>query len=151
MPTFEVQVEIEQPPDVVEQAFLDPENAVFWTTDLKQFEVVSRKPGEVGSVAHLHFVQGSRRYIMKDELLEFIPRQYFKSRVSGNGINALVETRLQDLGESTKVEVKWSGTVESIRLRIMLFLMRRVMVRQTQSELEQFKSLVELHGAHFAQ
>lgn len=151
MPAFEVNLVIDQPPEVIEQAFFDPENAVLWTSDLERFEVIAQPEGKVGSMAHLHFKQGGRRYIMKDELLQYTPCEYFKSRVSGNGLDAVVETRLEGLGESTLVKVQWSGTATTLRMRLMLFLMRGAMIRQTQSEFETFKSLVEQHGSHFVQ
>ena len=150
MPTVEMEVEIAQPPVIVAEAFLDPANAVFWTTDLERFEVVSGKPGEVGSVAHLHYIQGGREYVMKDVLEEMIPDQYFRSSVSGNGLDAQVETWLQEVDSGTTVRIRWAGSGSSIPMRILLPLMRGRLLRQTRNELEVFKTLVEAHGAHFS-
>jgi hypothetical protein len=149
MPTIETSVHIDQPPEIVAQAFMDPSNAPLWTTDLERFEVISREPGEIGSVAHLHYRQGGRSYVMEDVLEEMIPNQYFKSRVSGNGIVASVETWLQMVDGGTEVRIRWSGSGASLPMRIILTFMKGNIKRQTKLELEKFKALVEAHGAHF--
>jgi len=150
MPTVEMEVEIAQPPEIVAEAFLDPANAAFWTTDLDRFEVVSGEPGEVGSVAHLHYIQGGREYVMKDVLEEMIPNKYFRSSVSGNGLDAQIETWLQEVEGGTTVRIRWVGSGSSVPMRILLPLMRGRLLRQTRNELEVFKTLVEAHGAHFS-
>ena len=60
MTNFEVKIKIDCAVDVVVAALMNPDNFVFWTTALERFEVVERKPGEVGSVAHLHYLQNDR-------------------------------------------------------------------------------------------
>lgn len=150
MPTIETTVDISQPPKIVAQALLDPENAVHWNSDLERFEVISREPGEVGSIAHLHYVQGGRRYVMEDVLEEMVPDRYFRSRVSGNGLAARVETWLREKDSGTEVRIRWSGSGRSLLTRIVLPFMRQAILRQTKGDLERFKGLVETRGAHFS-
>jgi hypothetical protein len=150
MPTVETAVEIAQPPEVITEAFLDPDNAVYWTKDLERFEVISREPGLVGSVAHLHYIQNDKRYILEDVMKEYIPNEYFKSEVTGGGLRAQVETWLREKNGNTEVMIKWSGSGNTLMMRILLPFLRGVMRRQMRSELECFKSLVEDRGAHFA-
>jgi hypothetical protein len=150
MPTVEATIEIAQPPEVIAEALLDPENAVHWTTDLERFEIISRKPGEVGSVAHLHYVQSGRPYVMEDRLEEMVPNRYFRSTVTGGGLKAQVETWLRGKNGSTDVTVRWSGTGTSLPLRIMLPFLRSSIRRQTLTDLDKLKSLIETHGAHFS-
>ena len=150
MPTVETAVEIAQPPEVITEAFLDPDNAVYWTKDLERFEVISREPGLVGSVAHLHYIQTDKRYILEDVMKEYIPNEYFKSEVTGGGLRAQVETWLREKNGNTEVMIKWSGSGNTLMMRILLPFLRGVMRQQMRSELECFKSLVEDRGAHFA-
>jgi uncharacterized protein YndB with AHSA1/START domain len=150
MPTIEATVEIAQPPETVAEAFLDPANAVYWTSDLDRFEVISRKPGEVGSVAHLHYNQDGRPYILEDVLEEMVPNQYFRSNVTGGGLKAQVETWLREKNGGTEVTVRWSGTGNSLLMRLFLPFMRGAILRQASTELETFKTLVETRGPHFS-
>jgi hypothetical protein len=150
MPTIEVKIDIAQPPEVVAQAFMDPDNAPFWNTDLQRFEVISEEPGVVGSVAHLHYQQGDKTYVMEDVLEEMIPNQYFKSRVSGNGLIAEVETWLKQVEGGTELTMRWCGSASSIPMRILLPLARKSIRRQVIHEVEIFKDLIEKHGAHFS-
>ena len=149
MPTVETTVEIARPPEVVAAAFLDPDNAVYWTADLERFAVISEEPGRVGSVAHLHYVQNGRPYVLEDVLEEMVPNQYFRSRVTGGGLQARVETWLREKESHTAVKVRWSGSGTTLLMRLLLPFLRGTIARQSQKELETFKALVETHGAHF--
>jgi len=150
MPVIEAAVFIASPPETVAAALLDPGNAVFWTTDLERFEVVSRAPGEVGSLARLHYRQGERAYVLEDRLEAMIPGEYFRSSVSGQGIRARVETWLTAAPDGTMLRVRWAGTSRNLLLRLLMNLNRAAIRRQTQAELDTFRGLVERHGASFA-
>lgn len=150
MPVIETTIEIAQPPEVVAEAFLDPDNAVYWTKDLERFEVISGGPGEIGSVAHLHYAQKGRTYIMVDVLEDFVPNRYFKSRIEGAGLKAQVETWLKEIKDGTEVTIRWSGSGSTLFMRLLLPFMRGAILRHTKNDLEKFKNLVETHGANFS-
>jgi uncharacterized protein YndB with AHSA1/START domain len=57
MTKFEVNTVINKPIEIVVDALMNPDNFIHWTTDLEKFEVIERKPGEVDSIAHLHYSQ----------------------------------------------------------------------------------------------
>lgn len=151
MPTVETTIEIAQPPEIVAEAFLDSDNAVYWTTDLVRFEVISAPPGYVGSVAHLHYKQNDREYVLVDVLHEMIPNEYFRSEVTGGGLKATVETWLREKNGGTEVRIRWSGSGTNLIMRLLLPFLGGSIRRQMRSELELFKDLVETHGAHFDQ
>ncbi|MGB2959464.1 MAG: SRPBCC family protein [Bacteroidota bacterium] len=150
MPTIETTVEIVQPPEIVAEAFLDPANAVHWTTDLERLEVISGNPGEVGSAAHLHYAQKGRPHVLVDVLEETVPNQYFRSRVEGGGLKAHVETWLRRRNDRTEVTIRWRGSGTRLVTRLLLPLLRGAIRRRTQSDLATFKKLVETNGAHFS-
>lgn len=122
---------------------LDPTKAVLWTTDLERFEVLSEKPGLVGSRARLHYAEGDRRYIMEEVLLEVEQNRRYLSRVSGDAIEAEVETRLIATECGTQVEVSWTGYGKPLLLKLMLPFMRRAIARQAERDLRKLKELVE--------
>jgi len=86
MVKFEVSIDIDCPPEIVVQALMKAENATYWTTDLEEFEVVEGKPGEVGAIGRLHYVQKGHEHIMEDVLEYSEPGKRYVSRVSGPAI-----------------------------------------------------------------
>jgi hypothetical protein len=136
-------VGIDRRPEHIARILLDPEKAPLWNTGLERFEVLSEAPGLAGSRARLHFVQGRRRYLMDDVLLEVEPDSRFLSRVTGDAIEALVETRLEPSDSGTRVTVRWTGSGRSLAFRLALPLMRRSMARQIQVDLQKLKRLAE--------
>jgi hypothetical protein len=105
MTEFKISIVINQPLDIVVKALMNPDNFVYWTNYLEKFEVITRKSGEVGSIAHLHYSEKGRSYIMEDKLIYCEPGKIYISQVSGDVLTAKVETILQNLGEKTKLSI----------------------------------------------
>ncbi|HMA60886.1 MAG TPA: SRPBCC family protein [Halanaerobiales bacterium] len=149
MVDFIIREIINQPRDIVIKAFLNPANMIFWTKDLEKFEVIAGKPGEIGSIAYLHYRQNNKRYKMRDELIECNPGFRYLSRVTGDTITATVETYLKDVGNDTELTIHWTGSGNSFLLKIILPLSKRKMIHQAKNKLKTFKDLVEKRGVHF--
>ena len=148
---FKISINVNQPADIVNQALMEPENAPLWTSDLEKFEVVKGEPGLTRSIAHLHYRQGGRPYIM-EEVMEYAePGRRYVSRVSGNGMVARVETTIEPSASRTELTVSWSGTSKSILAKLLFPFLRGMMLRRARSDLKTFRDLVETHGAHFPQ
>jgi hypothetical protein len=116
---------------------------ILWTSDLERFEVVSGTPGQVGSIARLHYRQGNRRYVMEDRLLESDPGRRYVSRVTGDALTAEVETTLVPSGSGTSLAISWSGAGRSALFRLLLPFMRWSISRQIQTDLAKLKRVVE--------
>lgn len=141
--TVQSSIVIDRPPEEVARVILDPEKAVLWTTDLERVEVVSATTDVVGSRARLHYLQQGNRYVMEDELLAVDPNRRYVSRVSGDAIDAEVETTLLPTNGGTTLRVRWSGWGKPLLVRALLPLMRRSIARHSLTDLLKLKRLVE--------
>jgi uncharacterized protein YndB with AHSA1/START domain len=150
MPKFEIQTIINQPRDIVWIAFIDPQNMLHWTRFLEKVETVKGKFGEIGAVAHLHYVERGKSYIMEDKLLSYEEGKRIISQVSGQGLDIEVETSLESISNGTQIKMVWKGTSSSSFTRFILKLMRGKICKQAQAELDTFKNLVEKYGSKFS-
>jgi len=151
MTVFEVHTVISQPVDIVVEALMKPENHPYWTTDLEKFEVIKGEGGEVGSIAHLHYVQKGRSYVMEDKLVYCESGKKYVSQVIGDFLSAEVETLLTDNGDETEMKIRWSGEGKKPILKLMLPLLRNRLIKLAKSDLETFKKLIEIRGADFTE
>ena len=149
MTTFKISIHINKPPEIIVKALMRPENAVYWTSDLEKFEVVKGRPGEVGAIAHLHYNEKGRSYIMEDVLEYSEPGRKYVSRVSGGGMNIRVETTINTIIDGTEMTMTWSGKSDKLFMRVLLPFLRKVMIRRAKVDLDKFKTLVETYGADF--
>ena len=86
---------------------------------------------------------------MVDKMIYCEPGKKYISQVSGDAIDAQVETTLNSLGNNTEMHLKWSGKGKVFLLKILLPLFRGKMIKQTKEELETFKKLIETKGSNF--
>ena len=150
MISFVTSIHIKQAPDIVIQAYTDPDNMPFWTKHLVRFEVVRGNSSEVGALAHLHFRKKDRSYVMEDELMESEPGSRYKSRVTGQGIIAEVETLFEQTVSGTLIILKWKGRSKTVPFNLLFYLLRGRIKREATSELIEFKTLVETYGVKFS-
>ncbi len=106
--------------------------------------VIKGKTGEVSSIGHLHYFQKGRSYVMEDKLIYCEPGKKYVSQVSGDVLTAQVETTLHSSGNETEMNVTWSGKGKIFFLKLLLPLLRGKLIKQSKSELETFKKLVEI-------
>ncbi|MFX1316335.1 MAG: SRPBCC family protein [Promethearchaeota archaeon] len=149
MAKFNITTTINQPQDVVWNAFIDPQNMTHWTRYLEKVEVIKGKLGEIGAISHLHYLEKGRSYILEDKMLAYEEGKRIVSQVSGEGMIIEVETNLESLQNGTKMSMTWNGTSKSLITRIILRLMQSKITKQAQSELDTFKTLVETYGVKF--
>jgi len=149
MAKFNISININQSPEIVWKAYIDPQNMIQWTRYLEKVEVIKGKFGEVGAIAHLHYLEKGRSYILEDKLLSYESGKRILSQVSGQGMIIEVETILDSHQDGTNISMNWKGTSKSLIVRFILRLMQRKITKQAEAEVNTFKSLVETHGVKF--
>jgi len=149
MAKFKITANIDQPPDIVWKAFIDPENMTHWQRFLEKVEVIKGKLGEIGAIAHLHYVEKGKSYILEDKMLDYEEGKKIVSQVSGQGMIIKVETILESLEKATKISMTWNGTSKSPLAKFILRLMQGKIAKNAEAELNTFKTLVERHGIKF--
>ncbi|MFX1574500.1 MAG: SRPBCC family protein [Promethearchaeota archaeon] len=150
MVKFNISTIINQNPEIVWKAFIDPQNMIHWTRFLEKVEIIKGKLGEIGAISHLHYLEKGRSYILEDKLLSYEEGKRIESQVSGQGLNIIVETILESHPKGTKISMTWNGTSKSFFTRIILKLMQGKISKNAKSELDTFKSLVEKYGVSFS-
>lgn len=143
MPTVEASIDIAAPPWAVTEILLDIDAAPLWTSGLERLELIAGVAGEPGCVAHAHYVEGSRRYIVEDRLVEAIPNRRFRSRIQGGGLTATVETHLENMRPGTRVTIRWTGTGTNLVSRLVLRLMNRQVRQRMRQDMQALCDLVE--------
>jgi uncharacterized membrane protein len=151
MVEFEIDIQIHKPVETVLEAFLDPDNMPYYTTDLEKVEIVKEEPGLVGSVMYLHYKKKGRSYIMEDKLEYAEHGKKYISQVSGDALTARVEIgfHVVDPGK-TKMNLCWSGKGKVLFLKLFLPFLRRKIIYQARHELEKFRELIETTGSDFS-
>ena len=150
MTHFNVSIIINKPVDIVVDALMNHNNFVYWQTNLEKFEVIKETKEKAGSIAHLHYNEKGRKYIMEDKMIQYEPNKKIVSQVSGDVISAIVETIISSIGDKTEITIEWSGEGKVFLVKLLLPLLKRKMIKQSTKELETFKHLVETRGSDFS-
>lgn len=151
MINFTVSITIKAPVETIAGALANPDNFPFWQKYLERFEVIRGMPGrtEAGSIGLLHYSDKGKSYTMEDRLLYCEPGKKYVSQVTSDFIEARVETTLATCGNKTEMILTWSGKGRILILKLLLPFLRGRMIRQSQTELETFRQLVETRGSDF--
>ena len=143
MPTVEQSILIAASPSEVSGVLLDIDAAPLWTSGLERLELIEGTLGKPDSLGHAHYVEGSRRYVVEDRLIEAVPGQRFTSAISGGGMKATVETTLDEIRGGTRLTIRWKGTGTNPVTKLVLPLMQRQVSRRTQRDLHALRDIVE--------
>jgi len=149
MANFRVSITVRKPIDIVTKAYVKPENIPFWMNNVDKFEVIKGKIGEVGSIAHIHYSERGKKYVMEDKLEYCEPGKKYVSTVSSEALFVRTETTFSKMKEATKINLKWSGKGKYFILKLLLPFMRKNIRKMAKNELSRFKYFVESYGIDF--
>ena len=143
MPKIAECIDISASPSAVSDVLLDIDAAPLWTSGLERLELITGTVGEPGSAGRAHYIEGSRRYVVEDRLVESTPGSHFKSEIQGGGFRATVETDLDEISSGTRLCIRWDGVGTNPLSKVILPFMKRRMAERTREDLESLRNLVE--------
>lgn len=143
MPVITEDIRIDAPPSDVTAVLLDADLAPAWTAGLERIELVDGIPGEPGCVGHAHY-SGRRGGTVFVDVLEAVePDRYFRSRITGSGITAVIETKLDEVDGATLLSLRWDGAGTNLVSALVLRFSARGLHRHARADLLALKDLVE--------
>ena len=134
---------IEAPPESVASVLLDADLAPMWTRGLDRLEPVEGTIGEPGSIGLAHYVEGRRRYTLRDCLISVTPCRHYVSEITGGGLKATVETTLEPSADGTRISVKWVGEGTNLLTRLTIPLMKSLISKRSEDDLRSLRRIVE--------
>ena len=143
MSTVETRVDIAAPPEAVASVLLDVDLAPLWTRGLDRLEPVEGTIGEPGSIGLAHYVEGRRRYTLRDCLISVTPCRHYVSEITGGGLKATVETTLEPSADGTRMSVKWVGEGTNLLTRLTIPLMKPLISKRSEDDLRSLRRIVE--------
>jgi len=143
MPTIETRVDIAAPSESVASVLLDADLAPMWTRGLDRLELIEGAVGEAGSVGLAHYVEGRRKYTLRDRLISATPCRHYVSQITGGGLKATVETSLEPLADGTRMSVRWVGRGTNLITRLTIPLMKPLISKRSEDDLRSLRRLVE--------
>ena len=143
MPTIEACVSIAAPPESVAAVLLDTDLAPKWTRGLDRLELIEGAIGEPGSIGLAHYVEGRRRYTLRDRLISVTPCRHYVSEITGGGLKATVETRLEPIADGTRMSIKWIGGGTNLITRLTIPLLKPLISKRSEDDLQSLRRLVE--------
>ncbi len=146
---IEETIDIAVSPSAVSDVLLDVEAAPLWTAGLERLEVVEGHVGEPGCVGRAHYVQGSRRYVVEDRLVEAVPGHRFKSEIRGGGIKATIETSLNGIPSGTRMTIRWIGGGTNPLTKLVLTFLGRQVGKRTREDMQALRDLAERRGEQY--
>ena len=143
VPTVETCISISAPPESVASVLLDADLAPMWTRGLERLELVEGAIGEPGSVGVAHYVEGRRRYTLRDRLISVDSCRHYVSEITGGGLEATVETTLEPFADGTLMSVRWVGRGTTFITRVTLPLMKPLITKRSEDDLRSLRRIVE--------
>lgn len=137
------EVTINLPRERVSELFQDPDFAHNWQPGLQSIEPVSGTPGQVGSVAHMHYDENGRKMTLKETITSNNLPEEFSAVYEAPNVHNISSNRFYAVSEHQtrwvmENEFKFGGF-----MRIMAFFMRGAFPDRTQKDMEGFKAAAE--------
>jgi hypothetical protein len=134
---------INKPIAEVAKKFMDPDGAKQWMEGLERTEHISATPGEVGAKSDFYFLNRGKEMKISETILEQnMPNQIKFGYQSSMGYNE-VEMIFEEIDENSVRQTNNSYFELKGFMKLMGFLMKNMMKKQTMTYLKGFKKYAE--------
>ena len=137
-------VVINLPLDKVTELLDNPENMKHWQPGLLSWELLTDKPGEVGSKIKLKYRMGKREIGMVETIVKKELPDHFDATYEAKGVYNIVSNRFQAVNEN---QTRWVAENEfqftNLMMKIIGLLMPGSFKKQSQLYLDKFKKFAE--------
>ena len=143
MTQYETKITIDRPADQVYALITDPNKATRWITGLQKIERLSGTPGDVGYQSKYTYLENGRTVVFFEKVTRITPGESFCFDIGSDDLELNVETQLKRLGHQTHVHMKNRIKGKSLKMKIMLPLLKGVMRRRQMKDLQNLKEILE--------
>lgn len=134
---------INKPLDVVAARFMEPNGALNWMEGLQRSEHLSGTPGQAGAKTDFYFVNKGKEMKITETILEAnMPRQIKFAYDSQMGYTE-VEMRFEKITDTTTKQTNNSYFKMNGVMKLLGFLLKGLVKKQSKKYLEAFKAFVE--------
>jgi len=139
MATFELQYEIEAPPEVVFDLLADHTKFPLWRPDISEAKLFTERPIRQGSKGMTRGVSGGREYVNDIVYYEYDRPRFVSGGTTSGVIDAKLTNRFTPTDTGTKIEMRMDVRFKGFMRLIQPFLMRGV----KQQFMDDFEALRE--------
>lgn len=125
--------------DEVWASFDNPENLKKWQPTLRSFEHISGEPGQPGAVSNLIYDEGGKEVVLKETVTVRQEPEAFEGIFEADSVTNHIKHRFTELDNSkTHWQMETEFTFKSLPMRLMAPLMRGMMVKRTEQNMQDF-------------
>lgn len=143
MVVYNTQIEIDRPVKDVYAVMSNIDKASQWITGLKKVEPLSGTPGQVGFESKYTFEERGKEVVFYEKILEVVPESHFSFHLRSDGIDMETKTVLKAQDGGTIVQMNNKVKANGLIMKLALPLMKGVMKKRQNQDLQQLKQLVE--------
>jgi uncharacterized membrane protein len=140
----ELSIVIDQPPPVVFDFLMDPENLPLWVTNFQKIEHEKGEPGELGAISKVTFHERGREIEFTEEIIALRQNELVTVHDTGNDMEMKATYRLEPISDSsTLLSTHVETTVKSFLMKLFFFFSRQSMLQRQKSDLDKLKNAIE--------
>ena len=137
------EIQINRPVADVHRAYLEPDSASKWISQLKDINHVQGEPGEVGAVTKMLYLSGGRRTEMIRTITANESEYSLSGTIEGPDMAGEFQTEFIEQGDSTIVRTSENLRGTTLFMSLILYLMRGSIRNRHGRDLQTLKKMLE--------